>query len=225
MDRIRESLPEEVRQARELLAQRNEILSEAQQKADALVLDAQAKADRLLAESTLMQAVREEAVRVREAMMKDMDVLQQRTLAEVQALRAEAEAEARSIREGAARYADTVLGGLAQQIGEVSSVVREGQHYLSRVRQGGQPACSGGTSSGLPPKVATPYAASGGVGMRASGAAARSAAMAPILDSVPTPVQTRVSAQGRRLALNGQTITSRSSAAGSNGLRPSPARV
>jgi hypothetical protein len=141
LDRIREQLPEELRAAQQVLAQREDMLTEAQQKAQQMVLDAQGQVDVLLSESELMRAVHAEADRVREMVTLELEALRKKTFEETEAMKALAIEESKAVREGAERYAESVLSSLDKSLGEFQQVIRNGQRYLKRTR----------TEASLPP--------------------------------------------------------------------------
>lgn len=134
LDRIRESLPEEIRHAQQVLARREDLISDAQRRATQMVEDARRQADMILSESELMRAIREEADRVRQQVMADLEAHQRKAFEEAEALKATASDEARQLREGSERYAETVLTSLERQLGEFQGVVRNGQQHIRKAR-------------------------------------------------------------------------------------------
>jgi hypothetical protein len=134
LDRIRESLPEEISAAQRVLERRDEILEEAQIKANQLLQDARQQAEYLLSESELMRAVHEEAAQVRLRITSELEAMQKKAFEEADALRAQAIEEAASMRAGSDQYADAILSNLDKSLVEFQAVVRNGQRYLKTAR-------------------------------------------------------------------------------------------
>lgn len=112
IDQMRVTIPEEVRKAQQLLAQRERILAQAKEEARRTIQMAQQKRDEMLAEHTLVEAARQEADRII----------------------AQAQAEAESIRREADAYALQVLEQLALQLERMLAEVRNGVEALRRLQ-------------------------------------------------------------------------------------------
>ncbi len=134
LDRIRESLPEEVRQSQMIIDRRDEILAESQRKGTEMLEDAKIQAETMLSESELMKAVQEEAERIRHQVMVELDAHRKKAFEEAEAMKAAAYEESRAVREGADRYAETVLASLEKSLSEFQMVVRNGQKHLKHSR-------------------------------------------------------------------------------------------
>lgn len=134
LDRIRESLPEEMRMAQNVLAERDEILAEARQKGAQILQEAKIQAEGMLSDSELLKAVHQEAERVREQIVTELETARQKTLDEADSLRGAAQNEAQSVREEANKYADAILTTLDKSLAEFQTIVREGQRQLRKVR-------------------------------------------------------------------------------------------
>ncbi|MBE3598065.1 MAG: hypothetical protein IMX02_04440 [Limnochordaceae bacterium] len=111
IDRIRRALPQELEQAEELLARRDQVLQEAQAEAERIVLKAEEYATRLVRESEVLRQAREEADRLMEE--------QRRRAAELEA--------------GANSYADSVLTMVEQALEKTLSEI---QRHLLQVQRG-----------------------------------------------------------------------------------------
>ncbi len=112
IDQMRVTIPDEVRKAQQLLAQRERILAQAKEEARRTIQMAQQKRDEMLAEHTLVDAARAEAERIV----------------------AQAQAEAESIRREADAYALQVLEQLALQLERMLAEVRNGVDALRRLQ-------------------------------------------------------------------------------------------
>lgn len=134
LDRIRENLPAEIQNAQRVLERRDEIVNEAQAKANQMLQDAKKQSEFMLSESELLRAVHEEAGRIRQQITMELDAMRKKAFEEAEAARAQAYEEAGAVREGADQYAEAILGTLDKNLVEFQSVVRNGQRYLKKAR-------------------------------------------------------------------------------------------
>jgi vacuolar-type H+-ATPase subunit H len=134
LDRIRENLPTEIQQAQRVLERRDEIVNEAQAKANQMLQDAKKQSEFMLSESELLRAVHEEAARIRQQITVELEAMRKKAFEEAEAVRAQAYEEARAVREGADQYAEAILGTLDKNLVEFQAVVRNGQRYLKKTR-------------------------------------------------------------------------------------------
>lgn len=109
--RIRRALPEELRQAAEVLARRDEILQQGQAEAERIVLQAEEYASRLVRESEVLRQARQEGEKLLETY--------RRQAAEIEA--------------GANEYADSVLLMIQQAL---EKTLAEIQRHLNQVQRG-----------------------------------------------------------------------------------------
>jgi cell division septum initiation protein DivIVA len=108
LDQMRATIPEEIKQARWIVKERQEMLAEAKQEAERIIAEAHEKAARLASE--------EDVVRLAEKQAKEM--------AE------DAREREREIRLGAEDYADEVLGNLEVNLEKFLAAVRRGRERL-----------------------------------------------------------------------------------------------
>ncbi|MBY0449177.1 MAG: ATP synthase F0 subunit B [Cyanobacteria bacterium] len=134
LDRIRESLPDEIREAQLIVARQEDIVADAQRKAVQIVEDAKRQAENLLSESELMHAVHTEAERIRQQVMGELETMRKKTFEDTEELKSRSYEEARNVKEGADRYAETVLSSLEKSTTEFLGVIRNGQKHLKRSR-------------------------------------------------------------------------------------------
>lgn len=134
LDRIRENLPAEVQQAQRVLDRRDEIVTEAQAKANQILQEAKKQSEFMLSESELLRAVHEEANRIRQQITLELEAMRKKAFEEAEAARAQAYEEASSVRQGADQYAEVILGSLDKSLVEFQTVVRNGQRHLKKVR-------------------------------------------------------------------------------------------
>lgn len=134
IDRIYESLPNEVQEARAFLRRREELQMEAQQKAEKVILDAQNEASRLLSESDVLRAVQKEAEKIKEQVIAECEDIKRKALDDAENVRIQAADEAIRIREGAEVYAEQVLVNLEGNLTQLQQVVKNGQVYMEKLR-------------------------------------------------------------------------------------------
>jgi F0F1-type ATP synthase membrane subunit b/b' len=144
LDKARARLPEELREAADVLQQRDEILAESQRRAEQIIVTARRQAESMLHESELLKAVQAEVERIRKQVVQEVEQMRREALAEAERIRLEADEDAAKIREGADHYADQVLtriegdlNGLAQRVTESQAIVRNGQRILGQVKRHG----------------------------------------------------------------------------------------
>jgi len=108
LDRIRTTMPEEVRQAKWIIQEREKVLGDSQKEAMRILDDVQKQIERKADDSEVVRqakAVAEEIV-------------------------AKAESVAREMREGAKGYADDILGNLQDSLGKINSQIEQGRSEL-----------------------------------------------------------------------------------------------
>ena len=139
--RTRDSLPEEVHQARWISRETRRIAEETKGKAERVVKDAQSKARDILVQAeteTTRRLSQEEVVvlarREAESILARAREEAARIVAEGEALgekkRLAAEKVARETREDADRYAMRVLGGMETEPSKILNIVKQGQESL-----------------------------------------------------------------------------------------------
>jgi len=108
LDQMRSTIPEEIKQARWIVKERQEMLAEAKREADRIVDEARDKAER--------QASQQEVVKLAEKQASD--------------LLDDARMREREVRLGAEDYADEVLGTLEVNLEKFTAAVRRGRERL-----------------------------------------------------------------------------------------------
>lgn len=134
LDKIYAALPDEIRDARALLRRKDEVLYDAQQKAEKIINEAQAEAARLLSESDLLRAVQKEAEKIKESVITDCDNIRRKALDEAENIRIQAIDDAAKTKEGASIYAEQVLVNLEKNINQLQEIVKSGQVSLEKKR-------------------------------------------------------------------------------------------
>lgn len=108
IDQIRATLPEEIKQARWIVKERQEMLEEAEREEKRVLEEARAKAESMAAETEIVRLAEQQAKEVIEA----------------------AKAREREIRLGAEDYADEMLANLEVNLGKLLNAVQRGRDRL-----------------------------------------------------------------------------------------------
>ena len=109
LDQMRATIPEEIKQARWIVMERQEMLAEAKREAERVVKEARERQDRLVSQ----EEVTKEAQRAAEEIID------------------EAHAREREIRLGAEDYADEILGTLEVNLSKFIAAVQRGRDRLA----------------------------------------------------------------------------------------------
>lgn len=112
LDRIRTTMPEEIRQAKWIIQEREKVLSDSQKEAMRILDDAQRQIERKADDSEI----------VRQAKIVAEEVI------------AKAESVAREMREGAKGYADDILVNLQESLGKILSQIEQGRSELRMMK-------------------------------------------------------------------------------------------
>ena len=113
LDQMRSTIPEEIKQARWIVKERQEMLAEAKREADRIVEEARDKAER--------QASQQEVVKLAEKQANE--------------LLDDARMREREVRLGAEDYADEVLGTLEVNLEKFTAAVRRGRERLQGTKR------------------------------------------------------------------------------------------
>lgn len=140
--RTRDSLPEEVHQARWISRETRRIAEESRGKADRVVKEAKSRAQEILTKaehdtrqkahsSEMVVIARKEAEKIVDKARSEADRILGEADAKAAAARTAAEKFARETREEADRYAVKVLAGMEIELTKILGLVKEGQHTLN----------------------------------------------------------------------------------------------
>jgi len=108
LDQMRTTIPEEIKQARWIVKERQEMLAEAKTESDRIVKEANEQADRLVSEEEVVKMAERNAAQIME----------------------DARAREREIRLGAEDYADEVLETLETNLAKFLAAVKRGRERL-----------------------------------------------------------------------------------------------
>ncbi len=115
LDRIRTTLPEEIRQAKWIIQEREKVLAEAKKEAGRIMEDVQKQMERRVDESEI----------ARQAKIKAEEAVER------------AEGIAREIKQGARDYADDLLDQLEKNIEKIIAEIRDGRAELKGYKKTG----------------------------------------------------------------------------------------
>ncbi|MGI0479661.1 DivIVA domain-containing protein [Geminocystis sp. CENA526] len=146
LDLIRINIPDSLEQATQILQQRQQILSEAQNYAQKVVENAQRKAAQLLDDSRIVQLAESQATQIRRQVQQDCENLKHKTISEVEQIRQRIQQEviktrqnaimeAEDIQNEADMYADSVLCKLEKDLSDMLRVVTNGRQQVQVNRQ------------------------------------------------------------------------------------------
>lgn len=141
IERTRETLPQEVHQARWISRETERIAQESTSRADRMVREAHTKAEELvreaevetrkrISEAEVVVLAKAEADRVVEEARKKAEEMLAQAQTEAETVKKSAEQFARETREDADRYAMRVLGGMESELSKILSIVKQGQESL-----------------------------------------------------------------------------------------------
>ena len=110
LDQMRATIPEEIKQARWIVKERQEMLAEAKREAERIVKEARERQDRLISNEEVMKSAERAAE----------DIID------------EAQAREREIRLGAEDYADEILNTLEINLSKFIAAMQRGREHMQR---------------------------------------------------------------------------------------------
>lgn len=134
IEKIYASIPTEIQEARAFLRRRDELQTEARQKAEKIIADAQEEADKRLSEADFIKALEREGNRIRTQVQQECEEIKRKALDDAENIRIQATEDAMKTREGAEIYAEQVLTNLERDLGQLQQVVKNGQIYMEKLR-------------------------------------------------------------------------------------------
>ena len=134
IEKIYASIPTEIQEARAFLRRRDELQTEARQKAEKIITDAQEEADKRLSEADFIKALEREGNRIRTQVQQECEEIKRKALDDAENIRIQATEDAMKTREGAEIYAEQVLTNLERDLGQLQQVVKNGQIYMEKLR-------------------------------------------------------------------------------------------
>jgi F0F1-type ATP synthase membrane subunit b/b' len=142
IDLIRLKVPSAFQEAQRVLANRDEILREAEDYGRQIIAASEQRANELLDELGIVRQAELEAQQIRQRVQQDCEDLRDQVMAEAELLRSQARqdfdnlqrqalTERDEIQRGADDYADRVLGDMEKQLGDASRIIRNGRQQIN----------------------------------------------------------------------------------------------
>ncbi|BCX13066.1 MAG: hypothetical protein KatS3mg067_2004 [Thermosynechococcus sp.] len=140
---IEQAIPESVRTAQRILNQREEIIKQAQYRAQEILRAAEQRAVQISDELRIRQQAELEAQKIRQQVQQEVELMRQRALEEINLLRQNTEKELAHLRQltrhecqerqqEADAYADRTLAEMERQLKEMLAVIQNGRQYLKQ---------------------------------------------------------------------------------------------
>ncbi len=133
LNQIKEHLPVDLAAAIAIASRKQQIISEAENYAAALVKSAQDKVSQILHDSSILRQAELDGAKIRLKTEQECEYLKQTTLNEVRELHQNAIAESQAIQQGADDYADYVLEDIEQKIQQILLIIQNGRQQLDGV--------------------------------------------------------------------------------------------
>jgi cell division septum initiation protein DivIVA len=143
LDDLRETVPAELGQAREVLARRDALLAEAREYGSQLVHEAEVRAHEIVEAGKAEHAELVSASRVHLAATERAAQVRAELAAEVAEQRADAERHVAAIRADAVSFADRTLGDLVDVLDQALATTQEGRQALAERGNTANPSISG----------------------------------------------------------------------------------
>lgn len=132
MDRIIGALPQDIKDAGNILRRKDEIIQHANYEAERIRNEAMAERNRILDESELLRAVKEEVAIVREKLIAECEEIKNKAYTDADNIKMQATEEAKRLKEGAEKYAEDVLANLESNLHQHQTIVQNGQRYMEQ---------------------------------------------------------------------------------------------
>lgn len=141
LELVMSKLPQEIKEATQVLSQKEDILNQAKTNSEKMVKDAekqskelmestQYKVDKMVKDSEILKMIEQEAEKIKKSILNEAEEIRARALKEAEEMRKKAYEEAEETRIGADKYAESVLVSLEQDLSNALSIVRNGQKHL-----------------------------------------------------------------------------------------------
>ncbi|MEM9266728.1 MAG: ATP synthase F0 subunit B [Cyanobacteria bacterium P01_F01_bin.13] len=162
LDAVRLNLPSAFQEAQQMLEQRNDILSEAEQYSQEIITTAEKQAAAILNETTILRQAEQQAQQLRLQVEQECAALRSQTMMEIEQLQAQTKqecdemrktaiAECHAIQTDADTYADQVLQRMETQFSEMLDVISNGRQQLYDRQQRARQVSLAATEQQQPP--------------------------------------------------------------------------
>ena len=123
IDRLQAAIPEDVRDAGNILKRREDIIESAKYEAERIKNEALNERSRILSESELLRAVQQEGAVIREKLINECEEIKNKAYSDADSIRLQVSEEARRMQEGADSYAEQVLLKLEDNINKLNEML------------------------------------------------------------------------------------------------------
>ena len=141
LNRIDSLLPEDIKNAEIILNRYDDIIKEAQMRAERIVKEAKDTADHILSESETVRREKEEGKRIREQLVEYCEEMKGKAIQEAETIKNRTMQETNELRANADAYAEQILSSIANKLADVESDIakmhsniEKGQKYLEQKR-------------------------------------------------------------------------------------------
>ncbi|MCD8024734.1 MAG: hypothetical protein LUE64_04295 [Candidatus Gastranaerophilales bacterium] len=134
IDSFPDAIDEGIKMAKLILRNKEEMIQDAKNKAERIIQDAQDEKRRILDESALRHEMEEQAKAFREKVLQECENIKMKAFGEAEGIRIASNEEALKMKDGAQAYAQQILGKLEQDLNSLFQVVKNGQQYISELR-------------------------------------------------------------------------------------------
>lgn len=134
VDIFGEAIDEDIKMAKHILRNKEEIIQEAKNKAQRIIQDAENERRRILDESSLRREMEEQAKSFREKVIQECENIKMKAFGEAEGIRIASNEDALKLKDGAQAYAEQVLNKLEQDLNNLFQIVKNGQQYISELR-------------------------------------------------------------------------------------------
>jgi len=131
---IEECMDDDIRMAKRIVRNKEEIVQEAKIKAERIIQDAENERRRILDESSLRREMEEQAKAFREKVIQECENIKMKAFGEAEGIRIASNEDALKMKDGAQEYAQQILGKLEQDLNSLFQVVKNGQQYIAELR-------------------------------------------------------------------------------------------
>ena len=128
------AISDEIQDAKIIIKKKDEIIQEAQIRAERIIQDAENERYKLLNESSINKAMEEHAEKFRQSVFDECQQIKMAAFNEAQELRLNAKNESMRIREDSQEYAQQLLNNLEQDLNRLYQVVKNGQTSLQQMK-------------------------------------------------------------------------------------------
>ncbi len=119
IEAIAASLPNDIREAELILARKNEIIQEAQNRAERIIQDGVNEQTRLVSENEILRRVQEAATKQKQQVEEYCESLQNQAARSAEEIKLAAVKEASKVQLGSEDYAENIFNNLAANVGQI----------------------------------------------------------------------------------------------------------